>query len=314
MNKKDEKEVQEKLYDIYSGILFGSEGFADGPKEHTVYEMTCPEFKDLKVKYPIEEKAGKGTDFQKAVKLVKWLAPELAHDGYYAGSVKADAASLLDYSFGKPDCGINCVCKAKILQECCLALNIFARRVGLYPMSVYDTDNHFVNEIYDRKMKKWIMLDLTTGGYFVDERKTPLSVLELRESFAAKQKVTFVYAKQSLNNVAALYEKNFAQNVYFAKNIYYFSLEEVSTYGERGGVRYVVPQGYDIAKARLKNSEYKLKLGEAQHWADGIMKALIAAKDSIQNSEYRIVHIRTMQEEPDWKQLLNYNLADLLKK
>ncbi|MCD8372067.1 MAG: hypothetical protein LUD27_02055 [Clostridia bacterium] len=314
MNKKDEREVQEKLLNIYSGMLLASEKFEDGPKEHTVYEFNCPEFKELKLKYPLEEKAGKGSDFSKAVKLIKWLAPELAHNGYYAKDIPMNAASLLDYSFGKPENGINCVCKAKILQECCLALNIFARRVWMYPASAYDEDNHCVTEIYDRKMKKWIMTDLSQGGYFVDDRKTPLSVLELRESFAENTKVTFVLAKQSLNNVAALYEKNFAQNVYFAKNLYYFCLEEVSTYGVRGGVRYVTPAGFDVKKVRLKNVGWNVKLGEREHWNDEIMNALTEAKDSFATKEYHISHIRTMQEEPDWKQLLNYNLADLLKK
>ncbi|MCD7729435.1 MAG: hypothetical protein LUI60_05930 [Clostridia bacterium] len=314
MNKKDEREVQEQLFNIYSGLLFASAKFTDGPKEHTVYEFTCPEFKELKVKYPIEEKAGKGTDFQKAIKLIKWLAPELKHDGNYCKDIPMDAASLLDYSYGKPENGINCVCKAKILQECCLALNIFARRVWMFPASCYDEDNHVVNEIYDRKMKKWIMIDLSTGGYFVDERKNPLSLLELRECFANGQKAIFVLARQSLNSVAALYEKNFAQNVYFAKNLYYFCLEEVSTYGTRGGVRYVVPCGLDVSGVQTKNISWKLKLTEVEHWDDGLTKSLLAQKGEAEKGEQRVVHIRTMQEEPDWKQLLNYNLADLLKK
>ncbi len=51
------------------------------------------------------------------------------------------------------------------------------------PYSPYDFDNHVVTEIFDRKMNKWIMLDPTTNGYFIDENKTPLSMLEIRNKF-----------------------------------------------------------------------------------------------------------------------------------
>ena len=47
------------------------------------------------------------------------------------------------------------------------------------PYSPYDFDNHVVVEIYD---KKWIMLDPTIDGIFIDENRTPLSLLEIREN------------------------------------------------------------------------------------------------------------------------------------
>ena len=69
--------------------------------------------------------------------------------------------------------------KSKILAECCLALGIPARRVFIMPFSPYDTDNHVVNEIYDDTREKWVMMDPTTGGMFVDENRTPLSLIEM---------------------------------------------------------------------------------------------------------------------------------------
>ena len=83
--------------------------------------------------------------------------------------------------------------KSKILVECCLALGIYARRVSIMPFSPYDLDNHVVTEIYDRTLKKWIMLDPTTDGYFVDDASTALSLLEMRNKFANAEFITFVY-------------------------------------------------------------------------------------------------------------------------
>ncbi len=51
---------------------------------------------------------------------------------------------LLTYSFENDEHGINCLNKAKILAECCLALGIFARRVFIHPFSPFDFDSHVV--------------------------------------------------------------------------------------------------------------------------------------------------------------------------
>ena len=60
----------------------------------------------------------------------------------------------LDYSLDKPEQGINCLNKAKILEEVCLALGIYARRVRFLPYSPFDFDCHVVTEIYDRSQEK----------------------------------------------------------------------------------------------------------------------------------------------------------------
>ena len=81
---------------------------------------------------------------------------------------------LLAYSFQNQEHGINCLNKAKILAESCLALGIYARRVFLYPFSPYDFDSHVVCEIYEEKLRKWIMLDPTTDGYLSGVVFSPL--------------------------------------------------------------------------------------------------------------------------------------------
>ena len=76
--------------------------------------------------------------------------------------------------------------KSKILVECCLALGIYARHVCIMPYSPYDIGSHVVTEIFDRSLEKWVMLDPTTDGFFIDENKVALSLFEMRDKFAIR--------------------------------------------------------------------------------------------------------------------------------
>ena len=162
-------EETEVLYNVYRGILRNNRSFQPGKSTAVEYCMDCPEYADLLKKYPFEKIAGKGTDLQRAIRVLKYLSPKLTHSPWYDGHVDCNALALLDYSLDKPEQGINCLNKAKILEEICLALGIYARRVRFLPYSPFDFDCHVVTEIYDRSQEKWCMLDPTTNGYLVDE-------------------------------------------------------------------------------------------------------------------------------------------------
>lgn len=163
-------EETEVLYNVYRGILRNNRSFQPGKSTAVEYRMDCPEYADLLKKYPFEKIAGKGTDLQRAIRVLKYLSPKLTHSPWYDGHVDCNALALLDYSLDKPEQGINCLNKAKILEEVCLALGIYARRVRFLPYSPFDFDCHVVTEIYDRSQEKWYMLDPTTNGYLVDEQ------------------------------------------------------------------------------------------------------------------------------------------------
>ena len=210
MTKSEMREVSRQMLDIYSGILFHNQQFASGQTVQIQYEFDAPEFKTLNNRYDLEKTAGKGTDFMQAKRLTHYLAPRLTHCSWYDNHVPCNALDLMEYSLNNPQQGINCRNKSKILQECCMAVGIYARRVWIMPFSPYDFDNHVVTEIYDRKQKKWIMLDPTTDGYFVNENKTPLSLLEMRDAFARARFVTFVRTTDSLRDLQRLKEKYMA--------------------------------------------------------------------------------------------------------
>ncbi len=179
-----------------------------------------------------------------------WMAPKLRHRPDYDNHVPMNSLALLDYSLDKPEQGINCRNKSVILTECCLALGIYARRVYIMPCSPYDMDNHVVTEIFDPEMDKWIMLDPTTDGVFRDEKGVPLSLLELRERFAAHKPAAFSGSGDGDE-----------MNAYFAKNLFRFMVDGDNGYGLADSrILYFTPTGHSVQGNLLASMEYKLSM------------------------------------------------------
>lgn len=258
MTKKEMQEQAQQLLDVYRGILFQHQEFESGSAQDIIYEFDCPEFEELRNKYDLVRIAGKGCDFVRAKRLLHYLAPKLTHSPWYDNHIECNALRLLEYSLNQPEQGINCLNKAKILVECCLAVGIYARRVSIMPFSPYDFDNHVVAEIYDRALQKWIMLDPTTDGYFVDDAKTPLSLLEMRNKFANADLITFALSTDSLKDLQKLCTKHLDINMYICKNLFYFQVEQYSTFGEKKQYLHIIPQHYSIKKTVQANMKYRL--------------------------------------------------------
>ena len=259
MTQKERLAMAEEEMYIYSGILFHNQNFAEGNREQIQYDFSCPEFVELKEKYALEKIAGRGSDFQRSKRLLHYLAPRLAHSTWYDNHIPFNALALLEYSLNNPEQGINCLNKSKILEECCLALGIYARRVFIMPYSPYDFDNHVVTEIFDRERKKWIMLDPTTDGYFVDENKTPLSLLEMRERFAKAEFVTFVSSTDRLRDLNRLREKHMEDNAYICKNLFYFIVDQECRFDDSDHCLRFCPAHYSIKENNIGNTRFRLK-------------------------------------------------------
>ncbi len=259
MNDNELKEIWQDELNVFRGILFNNSEFAKGAEDSLSYKFDCSEFEFLKQEYNIQEIASNGTSFEKAVNLTRYFAPRLAHNGNFDNHISCNALQLLRYSLNKPSCGINCLNKSKILQESCLALSIPARRVWIMPYSPYDTDNHVITEIYDSSLSKWIMLDVTSNGYFSDAAGVPLSVIEIRRKFAFNEVCNFVKTVSECADVfsdkeaEALYYKR-----YFAKNSFWYAVEKNNAYGNDGERLYFVPKGFNRYAWTKQNLEYKL--------------------------------------------------------
>lgn len=259
MGDNELKEIWQEELNIFKGILFNNSEFAEGTEDSLSYKFDCTEFEVLKQEYKIQEIAGNGTSFEKAVNLTRYFAPRLLHDGNFDNHISCNALELLKYSLNKPSCGINCLNKSKILQELCLALKIPAHRVWIMPYSPYDMENHVVTEIYDDTLSKWVMLDVTSNGYFADAIGVPLSVVEIRRNFALNEVCDFI---KTVSECAKVFSDKKAEAIYyeryFAKNSFWYVVEKNNTCGDDGERLYCIPKGFNRYAWTKQNLEYRL--------------------------------------------------------
>lgn len=235
----------EQVYIMEIGILKNNLKFCtDGDYEFS-YDFEHEDYATLIEQYGIDEIAGEGSDFERAARLMSYLAPRLTHESYYDNHVEMRALPLLEYALDNPEHGINCVAKSKILNEMCLALGIRSRVVGLKPYSPFDNESHYVNEIWDRDLGKWIMLDVTSDFYWVDAAGTPLSVLEIRSYLAIDHLCTPIHPGDTRTNYKQIREGNFWNVIYIAKNMAYLTYTMDNTVGYRGIVCALYPQSLE---------------------------------------------------------------------
>lgn len=249
---------QEQIKNLYLGILNNYPDFAAEADAHLTYDFAAGEWAELRARYAPEKIAKDGTPFEKARRLLHYFAPRLSHCSFYDNHVTCNALQLLSYSFENKEHGINCLNKAKILAECCLAVGIYARRVFIYPFSPFDFDSHVVCEIYDTSLGKWVMLDPTTDGYFVDANRVPRSMWEIRDGFRSSHFQTFISSTtrgRDLTRVAQRYEDI---NLYMMKNCFRLSFETYNGFGEREGTVDLVPAGYSVCRNEALNHKFRV--------------------------------------------------------
>ena len=235
----------DEIYLMEAGILRNNMEFMAGEDLEIQYDFDHKDYPELIAAYGIDRIAGEGSESEKALRLMNEYAPRLKHKSDYDNHVEMSAVSLLKYSLDKKENGINCRNKAQILNEMCLALGIYSRKVWIMPYSGYDSDCHVVNEVWDSKLNKWVMLDITNNQYWVDENGTPLSVLEIRKKGAMREFCTPVEGNESLKDLEALQKKHIGEFLYIMKNMVYMQYCSAYGVGEIKPICALLPQGFD---------------------------------------------------------------------
>jgi len=214
-------EYPEEVYIMEAGILKNNFMFENGIDVTLSYDLDNVDYSKLIQQYDLKSIAGQGTELEMALRLMQEFAPRLFHHSNYDNKIEIRALPLLEYSLDNQENGINCRNKAQILNEMCLALSIYARKVWIMPNSPYDTDCHVVNEIWDTTLNKWVMLDITSNQYWVDESGTPLSIIEIRAKGAQQEFCTPVFPNDDLSDIYNLKETYMPSFLYIMKNMVY---------------------------------------------------------------------------------------------
>ncbi|MBR5490099.1 MAG: transglutaminase domain-containing protein [Oscillospiraceae bacterium] len=252
----------QKPYEIYimeAGILKNNLSFEEGEDITISYDFTHGDYAQLISKYGIDTIAGEGTELERAMRLMDEYAPRLTHKSDYDNSIEMRALPLLEHSLDNKSKGINCRSKAQILNEMCLALGIYSRKVWIMPNSPYDGDCHVVNEIWDSSLNKWVMLDITNNQYWIDEFGTPLSVLEIREKGAMQEFCTPVQPGDNMDNPEKLKNKYAHNFIYIMKNMAYTEYLDYSGVSENANIWLLFPENLDTNYDKIISLESVIK-------------------------------------------------------
>lgn len=222
----------DEIYIMEAGILYNNRELREGEDITFTYDFEHEDYAALKYSCNLEKIAGDGSELDKALNLMHEFAPRLTHKSDYDNHIDMQALPLLVYSLNNSRHGINCRAKAQILNEMCLALGIYSRKVWINPYSRYDGDCHVVNEVWDSGLQKWVMLDITNDQYWVDENGTPLSILEIRDKGANQEFCTPVCCGDSLKDLEKLKTKHLGEFLYIMKNMVYTYYFDNYTVGE----------------------------------------------------------------------------------
>lgn len=254
-------------YDMFTGALRMFDVFQEG--EAKIQYVSHPSLAVLNERYFLTEIAGEGNTFDRANRLLVWLAARICHKGDYDSSL-TNAVDLLDYSLDKGlESGINCLSLSVALTEMCLSVGIFARRMSMMPLSPYDGDNHVVCEVWLPEEQRWVMMDPSYGGFVTDENGKALSLLSLRQILASRGEVRFSDGFHYNGDRNLDFEDI---KCYYAKNLFYFKWLEVQTFDSDhfAGNRtlYLTPVGYDPVRSQLTCIDYKIKTFGPHPWFD----------------------------------------------
>lgn len=274
-------------YDLYTSLLKMHDTFR--PSDEGVklaIDFSAPELAELRDKYALDTIAGEGENFARAIRLMDWLTTHVRHDGSCNPEGTRCAMTALEYAYDQPDRGINCSWLATTLTECLLSLGIPARTVDIMPFAPYDSDNHVVTHVWTGT--QWVMLDPTANCYVRDADGNLLDAFGLREKLADQQEVFF---NEGMRYNGQPYNATVHRD-YLAKDLFWFTMAEVSRYGGANGRRLTVaPVGYDAKRCDLLNIDYRIrKYGDAE-WLQQWRK-------SIETSAYMYCSIEDARKAP----------------
>ena len=177
--------------------------------------------------------------WSKALAIGRFVASNIPHDNQWKWPESVNAIGLWEYTKTVAP-AFNCRLHSLLSFELFLAAGIDAKYVTCMPEDSLDNDCHVVNEVWLPELGKWAMIDTDNGGnYLSDMNETPLSLIEIRESYLAGRKM-MVHPGFGPGS-----SKKDSYYAYMVKNTYWFSCwGELSYYQEDYSVKDVIRDHY----------------------------------------------------------------------
>jgi hypothetical protein len=170
---------------------------ADCSYNQTNNKVDIPEFYKVVNKRIFEDYQDTSTDLDVVKKLSNWLQEHIkGGPGLSEPSEKA-LKMMLD---GK---GGVCSDLVQVFNNFCVLNNIQVREWGVTRAPFNKAfGGHSFNEVFSKKLDKWVLIDVSWSVMFYDNDNIPLSVLELYKNLREKKKISYksYYKDISLKN------------------------------------------------------------------------------------------------------------------
>jgi hypothetical protein len=196
----------------------------------------APDLAALRKACRLDEVAGSGPEFERIVKVMRWVHAQVRHDGSSKNPEPMNALHLLEVCRAEQR-GINCRMMATILNEAYLSLGFKSRQVTCQPLDEKDPDCHVITTVWSNDLGKWLYMDPTMEAWFMDGQGRPLSIAEVRERLISGAPLEL--AKGA--NWNGRPENPATYKAYMAKNLVRITCPVESAFGyeSRPGRRYV---------------------------------------------------------------------------
>ena len=168
--------------------------YPEGPDGGWRYKFEhLPVHDELLQAYKLDEIAGQGDTFNRALRLMDWFC---AHTQYCGMEIRAafrfqgkteDSLRILRYAYdGGFRRAINCRHKAFVFADLCTACGMFAIPVALgsftWREGEADVDMppcHFVVHVWLAEERRWVMFDPSLNSYVTDGTNRALNLIEI---------------------------------------------------------------------------------------------------------------------------------------
>ena len=142
----------------------------------------------------LNEIAGQGSAFARALRLMDWFCARTCYCGmeiracYRFQGKKEDSLRILRYAYdGGFARAINCRHKAYVFSDCLMAVGIYAIPIALGSRTyrpgeeiVTMTPSHFVVHAWLPEERRWVMLDPSLNSYATDGAGRALNLVEIQ--------------------------------------------------------------------------------------------------------------------------------------
>jgi hypothetical protein len=159
------------LYDAKQGKNF---------PDFTYQFSSEPNLVKLRRKYNLDSVAGKGTDVQKAIRLLEWFHNQVPHEDTL--NIRPLNAENIITHYRTTGRGQGCYPLAIGMNEVLLSMGFQSRVVICFSNKYPRPDGgHVINAVYIPSLTKWIYMDPQDNAYIKDELNNFLSIEEVRQ-------------------------------------------------------------------------------------------------------------------------------------